>query len=85
MSQAESNPEGDKRKRLSILETLISIYQGEGVGGFFKGIRAKILQSILAGAILLMIKEQLYDATAASLRRLAPSEQANAASPHKEL
>jgi len=55
------------------VETLLSIYRGEGLGGFYKGLRAKILQSILAGAILLSVKERLYDVTAASLRSVSPA------------
>ena len=33
--------------------------------GFYKGMRAKIVQSILAAALLMAIKEQLTTATAA--------------------
>ena len=38
-----------------------------GVLGFYKGMRAKIVQSILAAALLMAIKEQLTIATAAVL------------------
>ncbi len=36
-----------------------------GFLGFYKGMRAKIVQSILAAALLMAIKEQLTTATAA--------------------
>mmetsp|Transcript_11272 Transcript_11272/g.24282 ORF Transcript_11272/g.24282 Transcript_11272/m.24282 type:complete len:394 (-) Transcript_11272:1167-2348(-) len=39
------------------------IWGGEGVGGFFKGLRAKILQTALNAALMLMLKEQIYTAT----------------------
>lgn len=38
-----------------------------GLLGFYKGMRAKIVQSILAAALLMAIKEQLTTATAAVL------------------
>ena len=38
-----------------------------GFLGFYKGMRAKIVQSILAAALLMAIKEQLTTATAAVL------------------
>lgn len=40
-----------------------------GVLGFYKGMRAKIVQSILAAALLMAIKEQLTTATDAILNR----------------
>lgn len=40
-----------------------------GLLGFYKGMRAKIVQSILAAALLMAIKEQLTTATDAVLNR----------------
>lgn len=40
--------------------------QDEGVGGFFKGLKAKILQTALNAALMLMLKEQCYDFTKAA-------------------
>ena len=52
-------------------------YQGlhklsAGALGFFKGMRAKIVQSILAAALLMAIKEELARATAAALLPAQP-------------
>ena len=55
---------------VSTLQTLVSMYRGEGIWGFYRGIRAKILQSILAGALMFMIKEKLFEVTAAALNNL---------------
>ncbi|KXZ43119.1 hypothetical protein GPECTOR_102g72 [Gonium pectorale] len=43
----------------------------EGAGGFFKGLRAKILQTALNAALMLMLKEQLHGATRSALAAAA--------------
>ncbi|KAF8065929.1 hypothetical protein HT031_002990 [Scenedesmus sp. PABB004] len=35
----------------------------EGLRGFYKGMRVKLLQTVLAAALLMMLKEELYTAT----------------------
>ena len=40
-----------------------------GALGFYKGMRAKIVQSILAAALLMAVKEQITTSTAALLRK----------------
>lgn len=47
----------------SILDAVVQISKREGVGGYYKGIRTKILQSVLAAALLFMCKEKITDAT----------------------
>lgn len=44
-------------------DALSTIYRQEGFGGFFKGLRSKILQTALNAALMLMLKEQVYSAT----------------------
>lgn len=44
-------------------DCLSRIYLEEGIGGFFKGLRSKILQTALNAALMLMLKEQLYSTT----------------------
>lgn len=44
-------------------DALSTIYRQEGIGGFFKGLRSKILQTALNAALMLMLKEQVYSAT----------------------
>ncbi len=45
--------------------------QDDGASGFFKGLRAKILQAALNAALMLMLKEQCYVATQTVLSRKA--------------
>ena len=49
--------------RMGMMRALLAA----GFLGFYKGMRAKIVQSILAAALLMAIKEQLTTATAAVL------------------
>lgn len=46
----------------------------EGLAGFYKGMRTKIVQSVVAAAVLFMIKEELVKAarTLVSIRPKAP-------------
>jgi len=44
---------------LGTLDALMKIIRYEGFHGFFKGMGTKIVQSILAAAILFMVKEEL--------------------------
>ncbi|GFR50071.1 hypothetical protein Agub_g12213 [Astrephomene gubernaculifera] len=47
--------------------TIVDTARYEGVGGFYKGLRAKILQTALNAALMLMLKEQLHGATKTAL------------------
>lgn len=47
----------------STWDAISRIYLDEGVGGFFKGLKAKILQTALNAALMLMLKEQVYSST----------------------
>ena len=53
--------------------------QEEGTGGFFKGLRAKILQTALNAALMLMLKEQCFNATKAALSASPNSKALSAA------
>ncbi|KAF6249924.1 mitochondrial carrier domain-containing protein [Scenedesmus sp. NREL 46B-D3] len=44
------------------------IWAEEGPGGYFKGMRAKILQTALNAALMLMVKEQVHGSAAATVR-----------------
>lgn len=50
--------------------------QEEGTAGFFKGLRAKILQTALNAALMLMLKEQCFNATKAALSGSPPGSKA---------
>lgn len=41
------------------LHALATIWRLEGFGGFFRGLRAKLLQTALNAALMLMLKEQV--------------------------
>lgn len=51
----------------SILDAILRIAKYEGVSGYYKGIRTKILQSVLAAALLFMCKEKITDFTRETL------------------
>lgn len=42
---------------------LYAIWQREGLPGFFKGLHAQILKTVLSSALLLMIKEKISATT----------------------
>jgi adenine nucleotide transporter 17 len=50
------------------------IWREEGVGGFFAGMRAKILQTALNAALMLTAKDYIYDGTAAVVRAMAAAK-----------
>lgn len=68
IQSAESNNGKDKkarapRTRQTISQVAFSIVKGEGPLGFFKGMRAQILKTVLSSALLLMIKEKINATT----------------------
>ncbi|KAL6132688.1 hypothetical protein ACLB2K_064927 [Fragaria x ananassa] len=69
MIQAAGPDDDDKTKearpkiRKTIPGTLNSIWKREGIPGFFKGLHAQILKTVLSSALLLMIKEKISTTT----------------------
>ncbi|WMV31249.1 hypothetical protein MTR67_024634 [Solanum verrucosum] len=58
--QAKQDIDADKRHQYKgTLDALMKIIRYEGFHGFFKGMGTKIVQSVLAAAILFMVKEEL--------------------------
>jgi adenine nucleotide transporter 17 len=53
-----------------------SMAAAEGLAGFYKGMRVKLLQTVLAAALLMVLKEKIFLATRAAL---APEAAAAAA------
>lgn len=47
----------------SVADAIIQIARREGVGGYYRGMRTKIVQSVLAAALLFMCKEKITDFT----------------------
>ncbi|XP_051129438.1 peroxisomal adenine nucleotide carrier 1-like [Andrographis paniculata] len=57
----ETKPKSKSQK--SMTATLLSIWEREGVLGFFKGLQAQMLKTVLSSAVLLMIKEKVTKTT----------------------
>ena len=52
-----------KRIRKTIPYVISAIWKKEGASGFFKGLQAQILKTVLSSALLLMIKEKITATT----------------------
>ncbi|KAI8555730.1 hypothetical protein RHMOL_Rhmol05G0197700 [Rhododendron molle] len=52
-----------RRSRKTVAWALCAIWKQEGVLGFFKGLHAQILKTVLSSALLLMIKEKITATT----------------------
>jgi len=64
--QAKQEIGGDKSLQYtSTLDAIIKMIRFEGLTGFYKGMSTKIVQSVVAAAILFMIKEELVKAARA--------------------
>ena len=57
MIQASQNVQSKAPK--TMLDALYAICRKEGIPGFFKGLNAQILKTVLSSALLLMIKEKI--------------------------
>ena len=64
---ADSDDDGTKKAQRKSEKTLpgvvYAIWRSEGVPGFFKGLHAQILKTVLSSALLLMIKEKISATT----------------------
>ena len=69
LQSANAHTTADRRYSGTV-DAIRTIYAADGVRGFFEGLSTKISQSILAAAILMMIKEEVSGATR---KLLAPS------------
>ncbi|XP_051152735.1 peroxisomal adenine nucleotide carrier 1-like [Andrographis paniculata] len=67
IQSAESDESNDdqlqKKSRKTVSGALYSIWEREGLLGFFKGLQAQILKTVLSSALLLMIKEKITKTT----------------------
>ncbi|XP_008797061.2 peroxisomal adenine nucleotide carrier 1-like [Phoenix dactylifera] len=64
MIQASSSHDGSEKDGSSkppktIIDALHAIWRKEGISGFYKGLQAQILKTVLSSALLLMIKEKI--------------------------
>lgn len=60
---ADVSKDPRKRIRKTIPGVIYAIWKKEGVLGFFKGLQAQILKTVLSSALLLMIKEKITATT----------------------
>ena len=63
----ESERPSKSRAPKTMLGALHAIWTKEGIPGFFKGLNAQILKTVLSSALLLMIKEKISKFTWVSL------------------
>eukprot|EP00250_Pteridium_aquilinum_P012458 c20738_g1_i1 orf=216-1205(-) len=61
--QAEHNTEANERAMKSMIDAIHIIWRTEGGHGFYKGLQAQVLKTILSASIMLMIKERTSKAT----------------------
>ncbi|KAF0922916.1 hypothetical protein E2562_002157 [Oryza meyeriana var. granulata] len=66
----ESERPGKSRSSKTMLGALHDMWSKEGIPGFFKGLHAQILKTVLSSALLLMIKEKISRFTWISLLAL---------------
>ncbi|KAL6610025.1 hypothetical protein ACP70R_039994 [Stipagrostis hirtigluma subsp. patula] len=66
----ESERPSKSRTPKTMLGALHAIWSKEGIPGFFKGLHAQILKTVLSSALLLMIKEKISKFTWVSLLAL---------------
>lgn len=72
-----ARPARPKRKlntKMGTWEVLQYILSTEGLSGVFKGLQPQLFRSVLASALMLMLKERIYFYTRALLLRLAKSK-----------
>ncbi|XP_041026789.1 peroxisomal adenine nucleotide carrier 1-like [Juglans microcarpa x Juglans regia] len=57
------NQEAEQKTQKTVSGALYAIWKREGLLGFFKGLNAQILKTVLSSALLLMIKEKITKTT----------------------
>lgn len=62
-SDEDGKTEADKKSQKTISGALFTIWKREGPLGFFKGLQAQILKTVLSSALHLMIKEKITKTT----------------------
>lgn len=55
--------EAEKKAQKTISGALYTIWKREGLLGFFNGLQAQILKTVLSSALLLMVKEKITKST----------------------
>ncbi|XP_042461595.1 peroxisomal adenine nucleotide carrier 1-like [Zingiber officinale] len=65
-----SKKDSQSKRPKTMLGALSSIWKNEGLPGFFKGLNAQIIKTVLSSALLLMIKEKISTLTWISMLAL---------------
>ncbi|KAG2434409.1 hypothetical protein HYH02_012421 [Chlamydomonas schloesseri] len=69
--QAMNSSTAREARYSGVLDAVVAILRREGLAAFFKGMRLKMLQTVLAAALLMAIKEQVYLSTKALIGQAA--------------
>eukprot|EP00892_Ulva_mutabilis_P006352 jgi/Ulvmu1/4089/UM019_0068.1 len=59
------------KTRANFVSIVRQIWEQQGCLGFFAGMRAKLVQSVLAAALMFVLKERLHQLTLRAMRRLS--------------
>lgn len=59
----DEDKKAEPKSSKTISGVICSIWKKEGILGFFKGLHAQILKTVLSSALLLMIKEKISAST----------------------
>lgn len=62
-SYDNKSTEAEKKAQKTISGALYTIWKREGLLGFFNGLQAQILKTVLSSALLLMVKEKITKST----------------------
>ncbi|THU66016.1 hypothetical protein C4D60_Mb05t09770 [Musa balbisiana] len=69
-TEDKSNMDNQSKPHKTMVGALSSIWNKEGIPGFFKGLEAQIVKTVLSSALLLMIKEKISKYTWISMLAL---------------
>lgn len=58
----------EEMRYTGVFDAVKRMLADEGFAGFYKGMRVKLLQTVLAAALLMMLKEEIYAATHSMLK-----------------
>jgi len=59
----DATKKAQRKSKKTISAVICAIWKREGIFGFFKGLHAQILKTVLSSALLLMIKEKIAATT----------------------
>ncbi|KAL7123936.1 hypothetical protein ABFS83_14G015500 [Erythranthe nasuta] len=62
-SDENNDGKSQKKPRKTVSGAISAIWEKEGILGFFKGLQAQILKTVLSSALLLMVKEKITKST----------------------